>query len=229
MNDRLKKISEAYDLTVEQHRQGIDHLVGLPDGFRNSDKFREFQKGAGSELTASNAPENRRFLDPQPGMRFLDAGCCANLANYRFDTWPCVYYGVDISPALIDAMKGFATHNRISVGGLEVAELAALPFDENFFDIALVIGVLEYADMDYCRVALLELNRVLRNGSRIVVDIPNLGHAHIQTMFTLEEYLGRPNVPKARAQFEQVLAPLFTIAKADDSRVMLKYFLRAKK
>jgi len=143
MNDRLKQISRAYDLTVEQHREGIDPLDGLPEGFRNSDEFKAFQKGAGSELTGSNAPENRRFLDPQPGMRFLDAGCCANLANYRFDTWPSVYYGVDISSSLIDAMKGFAAHNRISVGGLEVAELAALPFKENFFDIASVIGVLE--------------------------------------------------------------------------------------
>ena len=143
MNDRLKQISRAYDLTVEQHREGIDSLACLPEGFRNSDEFKAFQKGAGSELTGSNAPENRRFLDPQTGMRFLDAGCCANLANYRFDTWPSVYYGVDISSSLIDAMKGFAAHNRISVGGLEVAELAALPFKENFFDIASVIGVLE--------------------------------------------------------------------------------------
>ena len=45
----------------------------------------------------------------------------------------------------------------------------------------------------------------------------------------LEEYLGRPNIPKSRAEFESLLAPLFTTIKVDDSCVMLKYFVTAKK
>ncbi len=162
-------------------------------------------------------------------MNFLDVGCCANLANYRFDKWPSVYYGVDISPALIDAMKGFVAHHGISVGSLNVAEVVALPFDDDFFDIAAVIGVLEYADFAYCESALRELNRVLKNGSRMVVDILNMEHAHVQIMFKLEEYLGRPNIAKSRTEYEAILAPLFETVEVDDSRVMLKYFVETKK
>ena len=229
MIDRLQQISDAYDLTVKQYREKIDPLTNVPYEFRNSKEFKEFQQSTGSEITGSNAPENKQYLDPESGMKFLDAGCCANLANYRFDKWPSVYHGIDISPALIDAMKGFVTHQGISVGSLKVAELAALPFDDNFFDIASVIGVLQYADLNYCKSALRELNRVLKNGSRMVVDIPNMKHAHVQTMFKLEEYLGRPNIAKSRTEFEAILTPLFTTVKVDNSHVMMKYFVKTKK
>ena len=225
MIDRMDLIREAYDLTVEQNRQGTDPLDAVPDSLKNSAQFKEFMRELGPEQTGSSAPENREFLDPQPGMKFLDAGCSANLANYRLDRWPSLYYGVDISPALIRAMRSFAEHNNIAVGALEVTELLRLPFDDSFFDIAAVIGVLEYASLDYCESALRELGRVLKTGSRMVVDIPNLDHPHIDTMFALERYLGRPNMPKARADFERVLAPLFTTLRTDDSCVMLKYFV----
>jgi len=229
MRDQLQQVSNAYDLTVKQHREMIDPLANVPDEFRRSKEFRDFQQEAGPEVTGSNVPENKQFLDPKSGMKFLDAGCCANLANYRFDKWPSEYYGVDISPALVNAMKGFVTHDGISVGDLKVAELTDLPFGDDFFDIASVIGVLQYVDLNYCESALQELNRVLKNGSRMVVDIPNLGHAHVHTMFKLEEYLGRPNIPKSRKEFEGILTPLFTIVKMDDSRVVLKYFVQTKK
>ncbi len=186
MRDQLQQIRSAYDLTVKQHNEKIDPLANVPDEFKCSKEFKNFQQDTGSEITGSNAPENKQFLDPKSGMEFLDAGCCANLVNYRFDQWASTYYGVDISPALIDAMKSLATHHEISVGNLQVAELAVLPFDDDFFDIASVIGVLEYADLDYCKAALCELNRVLKNGSRMVIDIPNMGHPQVQTMFKLE-------------------------------------------
>jgi hypothetical protein len=39
----------------------------------------------------SNQPEDKIFLNPKRGMKFLDAGCCANLYLYRFDKWPSTY------------------------------------------------------------------------------------------------------------------------------------------
>jgi hypothetical protein len=81
--------------------------------------------------------------------------------------------------------------------------------------------------LDYTRRALAELNRVLKPGAKMVVDIPNLAHPLVETMFQLEEHLGRPNVPKPQAAFEQLLTPLFAIDHTNDSHVMLKYFVRA--
>lgn len=156
----------------------------------------------------------------------LDAGCSANLANYRLDKWQSTYYGVDISSALIDAMKSFAEKENISVGGLMVADISKLPFADNFFDIATVIGVFEYCTIEYIKDALAELNRVLKSQAKVVLDIPNLAHLDVSIMFKLEEYLGRPNIPNSRLAYEEVLKPLFSTERFDDTKVMIKYFVR---
>lgn len=224
MEEQLDRIRRAYDLTVEQFRLGIDPLAQVPAAFKNSPEFKAFMAES-KRVCSSNAPENKAYLDPQPGMRFLNAGCCANLANYRLDQWPSIYYGVDISPALIEAMRRFAERHQLAVGELHVAELAELPFEDNFFDIADVIGVLEYCTLEYIERALLELARVLKSGAKMVVDIPNLAHPHVEIMFQLEQYLNRPKIPTERMAFEEILTPLFSVDRVDDTRGMLKYFV----
>jgi len=62
----------------------------------------------------------------------------------------------------------------------------------------------------------------------MVLDLPNLGHPHVETMFQLEEYLERPNIPKSREQFELSLRPLFSIVKTNEKHVMLKYFVEKR-
>jgi SAM-dependent methyltransferase len=226
---QLAKIREAYDLTVQQYMGGLDPLENVPDDFKNSIEYQAFAKESGPSITGSNAPENKEFLNPKIGMKFLDAGCCANLANYRFDKWPSIYYGIDISTELIKAMKDFTVQHNISIGGLEVADLTALPFEDNYFNIASLIGVFEYFDLIYTESALAEMNRVLKPQARMVVDIPNMEHSYVEVMFKLEKYLGRPNIPKSRIEFEKILSTSFNIMKADDKYVILKYFVETKK
>ena len=223
MKDALAQISKAYDKTVEQFYQGVHPHDSVPEEFRNSPEMKTFMQ----QRCSSAEPANKAYLDPQPGMKYLDAGCCANLANYRFDLWPSVYYGVDVSGELIKAMKSFAAANEISVGGLEVAELSSLPFEDDFFDIATMIGVFEYYPIEYIQRSLTEIHRVLKSGANVIFDIPNLSHPCVETMFKLEAYLGRPNVPTDRAAFEKIMPPLFAIHQIDDSKVMLKYFVTA--
>jgi len=168
MDEQLDRVRRAYDLTVKQFRNGTDPLANIPDELKNSPFFRSMV--VERDFLNSAAADVREFLAPEPGMKFLDAGCSANLVNYRLDKWPSTFYGVDISPALINAMKGFVNREKITIGGLEVAEISRLPFDDNFFDIATVIGVLEYCTLEYIGTALAELNRVLKDGSLAVLD-----------------------------------------------------------
>jgi SAM-dependent methyltransferase len=227
MNEQLKRIRKAYDMTVEQYNNGIDPLANVPQEFKNSPEFKEFLES--SKGCGSSNPDIRDYLSPAAGMRFLDAGCCANLANYRFDKWPSLYYGVDISPRLIEAMKGFARRENIAVGGLFVADISSLPFGNDFFDIAMMIGVLEYCSLPYIKDALQELSRVLKPSGRAILDIPNPGHPHYPLMIALEEYLSRPNIACSRASFEEALEKLFKVTRVDDSRVMIKYFVENNK
>ncbi len=225
----VEPIRTAYDLTVEQYKKGIHPFKDVPDDFKSRLDFKTFMKDSDPSITGSNAPENKEYLAPKKGMRFLDAGCGANLANYKFHKWPSVFYGVDISAALIDEMRRYVHKHHIQIGGLHVAEITNMPFEDSCFDIALLIGVLEYYSLHYTKRALEEMNRVLKPSAKLVVDIPNLAHAHVDIMFTLEAYLKRPNIPKSCEDFEKMLEPLFFIDKIDDAKVMLKYFVRNKK
>jgi ubiquinone/menaquinone biosynthesis C-methylase UbiE len=224
MDDQLEKISAAYDLTVEQFRKGIDPMESVPVAIRNTDFFQSI--GSVTNINSA-AADIRKYLSPRKGMKFLDAGCSANLANYNLGEWSSTYYGVDISPALIAAMKGYAEINNISVGGLYVTDISSLPFENRYFDIAAVIGVLEYCTLEYISQAIQELYRVLKPDAKAVIDIPNSDHPHTADMQKLETYLDRPNFIHPRSGFEKLLKPFFRIDTTDDSQVMLKYFVRS--
>ncbi len=92
MNRHLDIIRRAYDLTVEQYAKGINSLDDVPQEIRNSPFYRSL--ASDGEMLGSAAPDIKEYLAPVAGMRFLDAGCCANIANYRLDRWPSTYYGV---------------------------------------------------------------------------------------------------------------------------------------
>jgi ubiquinone/menaquinone biosynthesis C-methylase UbiE len=224
MENHLDRIRKAYDLTVEQYQKGIDPYDNIPEEIRNSPFYQSLKMDNGSA-----AADIREYLAPQPGMRFLDAGCCANLPNYRIDRWPSTYYGIDISSRLIKAMQDFVGREQITVGGLQVADVSRLPFEDNFFDIAAIIGVWEYCPLDYIPKALGELNRVLKPESRVVLDIPNPKHPQAKDMSKLEKHLARPIFLHPRLSFEKLLASISCIELLDDSRVMIKYFVRTIK
>jgi len=227
VSEQIKVLKKAYDRTVENFKKGVNDLDLLPEDFKNSAEFLKLQKA--KYTCHSGSPDIKEYLQPKKGMNFLDVGCCANLINYGLDKWPSNYYGIDISPKLIKAVKAFVAKNKIKIGGLFVSEAAKMPFKNNFFDIAACIGVLEYFDESYICHVLRELHRVLKSGGRLVVDMPNLENQDVKTMFQLEAHLGRPrfNLPTEKV-FEKELRKNFTIDKKDDNSLMVKYFVRRR-
>lgn len=225
----IEKISKAYDLTVDQFKKGIEPFDTLPENFRNSDEFKEFIREISFRETGLNSGKNKKFLSPEKDKKFLDIGSNANLFNHHLYRWPSEYYGVDISPKLINAMKRFISENNIKIGGLFLADASNLPFENNFFDMSALIGVLEYYPLDYIEASLKELNRVLKNNAKAVIDIPNPVHIHVNTMAKLEMYLCRTILINNRNKFEKILKPLFDTIMVDDSSVMITYFLEAVK
>jgi SAM-dependent methyltransferase len=226
-DDQIEKIRRAYNLTVTQHSDGTDPLSVVPKEFRESAELAEFFEQCDGK-TNSAADDIKSFLQPAAGMKYLDAGCSANLYNYRLHTWPSVYYGIDISEALIDAMRNHAGGLSLSVGELKVAEITSIPFPDKFFDIASLIGVLEYYTLEYAEASMREFHRVLKPEARLVLDIPNRDHRYFGVMERLEGYLQRPIRFTGRVQFEKLLRSHFDIKREDDSSVMIKYFLQAK-
>ena len=226
----LNVISKAYDKTVHDHSKGIENENLLPDEFQNSERYKKLQQSLKTDSFSSDNPTVFEYLNPKKNMKFLDVGSCANLICKKLHEWPSMYYGVDISSELIRVSQNFVKRNEIKIGGLYVSEVAEMKFEDNFFDICAVIGVLEYFDVNYIKKALKELHRVLKPQGKIVLDIPNLNHPDCETMIEQERYLGRTskNVP-TNEEFEIELKKLFSIDKIDSSKIMTGYFAQASK
>lgn len=225
MSEQLDRIRRAYDLTVEQFERGVDPLTAVPDDLKQTAGFQTFMEEAGRWCN-SGAPDIREFLNPRSGMTFLDIGCAASLSSHRLAEWPSTYFGVDISTRLIAAMKRYSADHSVETGGLCVAGAATLPFADGHFDIAAMVGVLEYWSLEYVDTSLRELSRILKSGAKVALDIPNMSHPQVDLMLRLEECLGRPQFEHDRSEFETLLADRFDTERVDTSQVMLRYFCR---
>jgi ubiquinone/menaquinone biosynthesis C-methylase UbiE len=224
LKQQLQTIRFAYDQTVEDYFNDIHEIDLLPEEFKQSPAFRRFQSIA--QECNSGAPEIYDFLYPTSGMHFLDIGSCANLMGYELHRWPSVYFGLDISFRLIQVTQMFAEENRFAIGGLCVAEASQIPFEDAYFEIASVIGVLEYYDLDYATAVLKELYRILKDGGKAVIDFPNLEHPEFETMIQYEAYLGRPrfNLPTYQ-DFEMRLRSCFKLVEVDRESLMIQYYV----
>jgi ubiquinone/menaquinone biosynthesis C-methylase UbiE len=110
-------------------------------------------------------------LARHPGGALLDAGCGPGMmARTLLADRPA-----DFSITVLDqswAMIDYCRENVRDVGEVHptVGQLEALPFASASFDVALIMGALEYAD---ARAALRETARILRPGGLVVVTMLN--------------------------------------------------------
>ncbi|MBN2541434.1 class I SAM-dependent methyltransferase [bacterium] len=228
MDDGIKNNPEVEDSLSDLLGSNVGILDDVMDEVEDLPDFQALSDCLDTSCT-SGAPENRDYLSPKPGMKFLDAPCRANIANHKLDKWPSTYFGVDSNSLLIENMRSFVDQEKIDIGGLWAADLAKLPFEKNFFDIASVIGVLEYCKIRYVKKVLKELRRVLNKNARMVIDNLNLKHSNIDMLFRLGKCPHDLRVYYTREAFEDILSKYFTIDDVDDSHIMVKYFVRAEK
>lgn len=108
--------------------------------------------------------------------RILDAGAGegALVERYRERGWDVV--GVDAACE--------SAHVRR-------ADLLALPFEAETFDVVLCLDVLEHVDLLLQPRAVSELARVMKRSGRLVLSVPNLAHLHSRIRFFLTGKLTR--------------------------------------
>lgn len=95
------------------------------------------------------------------------------------------------------------------------------------------IGVLEYFERDFVQKAIMEMHRIMKSLSRLVLDIPYIEGTVGRIMMQIEEYMGRPDKFNLLPQeFENMLLRYFYIEKRDEIHEnvgMIHYFLKCKK
>jgi 2-polyprenyl-6-hydroxyphenyl methylase/3-demethylubiquinone-9 3-methyltransferase len=110
--------------------------------------------------------------------RCLDVGCGAGETYAQvIHARAASYKGVDVSARAVEIARS---------GGLDaqvIDDAAALPFDDNTFDVAVCIEVLEHLFSPH--VAVNEIRRVLRPGGRLIVSAPNVAYWRLRVNLVL--------------------------------------------
>lgn len=101
----------------------------------------------------------------------VDIGCHKGELTFRARTLTNGYVaGVDISPKAISQAATFAFTRGVFDISWRVGEAEALPYPNNSFDVAILAEILEHVpDPSLC---LLEAERVVRSGGKIVISSP---------------------------------------------------------
>lgn len=113
----------------------------------------------------------------KPGYRILDIGCGSGrhiCAAYRFKD--VIAIGADLNRSDLGvARKRLQFHEKLGesgggMWGLTLANVSALPFEDNFFDLVICAEVLEHIEDD--RHAVSEIIRVLKPNHNLAVSVP---------------------------------------------------------
>jgi SAM-dependent methyltransferase len=222
INEHLKKVAYSYDTTSDLWMRRIDEYIYLPTDLWKHSNFSTLF----SDKWTSGTNDIQRFLKPKPDQKFLDLGCFHNLYRYSIHEWPSRYFGVDISRKSIFFLKKTVKKRRIKIGGLIVASIENLPFNDNYFEIAACLNVFEYYPISYVKQAVKEIHRVMKNKGKIVLDILNIDHPAYDLAIKIENFFNRPNLFKSsRKDFEKLLDKKFIIHKKNDKEIMVRYYL----
>jgi ubiquinone/menaquinone biosynthesis C-methylase UbiE len=101
----------------------------------------------------------------------LDVGCGPGMmAEYAIERG-FEFYGIDISEKMISECT--SRFGDSSLAHFSVGKLQTLEFPDNFFDVVLCMGALEYVEQDEILPALAEMSRVLKPNGQIIISLMN--------------------------------------------------------
>ena len=109
-----------------------ENSAGFYESWRRSSQSRAIERSM-EQLVLS-------LIDPEPGERVLDIGCGIGNHLLMFNKLGLNVSGVDASPYMVQEAKSRLGHrSTIKVGMAE-----DLPFDDNEFDLAVLVNTLEF-------------------------------------------------------------------------------------
>ncbi len=134
--------------------------------------FEYFDKQYRFDYVVNMIPQSRKDQS-----RALDVGCGAGqllpvLVKKGYHT-----HAIDVSQQMIDLAKLVCEQKNIIVD-FQLGDCESLTFQDNFFDLYVTMGVIEYMDND--APMLNEIKRVLRPGGIAIVTMRNVNSIHVR-------------------------------------------------
>ncbi len=157
------------------------NTLGFYDTWRQSHQSRTIDR--------SIEPLVVSLLDPRPGDRVLDIGCGTGNHLIMFSKMGLDVSGVDASPQMLEKARARLGHKS----NFKIGMAEDLPFDDNEFDLAVLINTLEF--MDNPLSALREAGRVARK--KIFIGVLN-SFSWNGFLKTIQGYFGDPLFGQAK-------------------------------
>jgi len=113
-----------------------------------------------------------KLVSPLAGQKILDVGCAWGYSLMRLDSMGVFAYGIDVDKPVIEFGKKLAEYNGYKID-LRYSNARNLPFADEYFDGIICAETLEHIPLEERLSVLLEMKRVLKKGSKIVLSTPN--------------------------------------------------------
>lgn len=175
-------IAKRYD------REYLKQPFDLPEEVESMPLFQDWASGRLQNQIAS--PFWEAYI-PKKNQRWLDIGCGISFLIYPWRDWNALFYGQEISSAARDILlqRGPQLNSKlfkeVNLGGAH-----QLPYEDQFFDGIIATGWSCYYELDYAKVAIAEMKRVLQPKGTLLLDILNPESELAEDWAILETYLG---------------------------------------
>lgn len=130
-----------------------------------------------------------QLAQPQKNQHCLDIGCGVSFLIYDWRDWNAFFYGQEVSTVAREALNARAPQlNSKLFKGVKLGAAHDLQYEAKQFDLAIATGFSCYYPLDYWKLVLSEVKRVLKPGGIFVFDVLNPDAELAESWAILETY-----------------------------------------
>ena len=174
--------------TVRFEREYRQEDISLPSEIEDIDIYQQWKSGDLQNFVASRFWELKK---PKKKESWLDIGCGLSFLIYPWYEWDAFFYGQDVSTTVRDIVTSRAPQlNSKLFRGIQSGSAHLLAYEDNMFDGVVATGWSCYYSLDYWERVLIEIKRVLKPSSCLLLDVINPESPLAEDWAILETYLG---------------------------------------
>jgi SAM-dependent methyltransferase len=180
---QITRVGDRYNR--EYRRESFD----LPPEVEAMPIFHEWAAGT---LAGKIASPFWDLMKPQKNQHCLDIGCGLSFLIYPcWREWDLYFHGQEISIVAQEALNSRGSQlNSKLFKRVELSPAHQLSYENQQFDWAIATGLSCYYPLDYWRVAIAEVKRVLKPEGQLLFDVLNPDAPLAENWAILETYLG---------------------------------------
>jgi SAM-dependent methyltransferase len=169
-------------------REYRNDKLDLPDEVLEMPIYQEWRNHNLATALSSPFWELAKF---QKNLHCLDIGCGVSFLVYPWREWDLFFYGQEVSTVARDGLNSRAPQlNSKLFKGVKLGAAHQLGYQEHSFDRVIATGFSCYYELDYWRLVLDEVKRVLKPGGIFVFDAIAPETQLAENWAILEMYLG---------------------------------------